>query len=667
MTNLHLLMIPKNLLLSCLFFLGFIQYIQAQEQSVADSLIQLLPKTTEDTARARLYKAIVDQLVDQPDKALHYANLGMKHVSKMAWAKGIGVFNGMIGRIYSDQGAYAKAKPYLIAELKIHQKNQDQFNIASCQIALGTLYLRQGQYSKALDDYLIALKTAEKQGLTTLLPVIYNNISTVYFEQNHFDKSLQYSRKALVLYQEIGDTLGIATAYSGIANQFHLKADTLQAIRYYQKALKVFQSIDAHIKIAEVYQNQALLVKQLKARLQLQLKAQAIWDQSYPSYKLSITNLGNIAWSFLDSAKLNTTSKKLALDKATYYYQKAIALAGFAQDRSNQHFLLGLKAELEAAKGNYPKAYQAMYDYHGQHDSIYSQESKNKLAEAESNFFLEKKDAEIAIQKLTISNQRKIQLAFALGSLLLVLIAFLFYRLSQIRRKSNQKLLDLNQSLDRANRQKAQLLAVLSHDLRHPLSNLISLLHLQKNAPDLLTPEMASQNQARITSNTEVLLENLENMLLWSKEQMNQASVELQEVLVIELFRRLEATFSVQDQFHWEFECPTDFVIHTDPNYLWIVLQNLSSNASKALKKQSDGKISWKAWSVEGQKYLSISDNGPGFPANILNAPNEAQNEIFLSGFGLQVVHDFAQKLGIALQFENASEGGARVVLKIQS
>ncbi len=666
MIKLHLPMMLKNVSLFCLFFLWFNQGIQAQEQSVADSLIQLLPKTTEDTARARLYKAIVDQSIDQPDEALRYASLGLKHVNKMAWAKGIGVFNGMIGRIYSDQGAYTKAKPYLIAELKIHQKNQDYFNIASCQNSLGTLYLRQGQYSKALDEYLSALKTTEKPGLTTLTPVIYNNISTVYFEQNHFDKSLKYSWRALALYREIGDTLGIATAYSGIANQFHLKEDTLQAIRYYQKALKVFQSIDEHIKIAEVYQNQALLVKQFKTRLQLQLKAQAIWDQSYPAYKLSITNLGNIGWSFLDSAKLSKNGKKQALEQATYYHRKAANLAIAVQDESNQHFLLGLKAELESAKGNYAEAFQAMYDYHAQHDSIYSQESKNKLAEAESNFFLEKKDAEIAIQKLTISNQRKVQWAFALGSLLLVLIAFLFYRLSQIRRKSNQQLQALNQSLDRANRQKAQLLAVLSHDLRHPLSNLISLLHLQKNAPDLLTPEMASQNQARITSNTEVLLENLENMLLWSKEQMNQASVEPQEVAVTELFERLKLTFSTQDQIHWEFDCPVGFSLHSDPNYLWIVLQNLSSNASKALKNQNKGKITWKGWSEGRQNYLSITDNGPGFPANILSGSTAPQKEIFLSGFGLQVVHDFAQKLGIVLQFENAEEGGARVILKMQ-
>jgi len=403
----------------------------------------------------------------------------------------------------------------------------------------------------------------------------------------------------------------------------------------------------------------------LPNKLQLQLKAQAIWDQTFPAHQLSIVNLENIGWSFLESAKQNPRTQKVALDKATFYYQRAIGLADSAQDLGNQHLLLGLHAELEAAKGNYKIAYQAMHQYHELYDSIYSQDTKNKLAEAESNFFIDQKNAEIAIQKLTISNQRKIQWAFGLGSLLLLVIAFLFYRLSQNRRKSNQQLQQLNLSLDQANRQKAQLLAVLSHDLRHPLSNLIGLLHLQKNAPDLLTPELAQQNQANITANTEILLENLENMLLWSKEQMNQAGVEKQAVLVEDLFQRLYATFSVQNQFELVFDCPTGFTVHTDPNYLWIIVQNLSSNSSKALQKVRNGKITWRAWRDEGKNYLSIEDNGPGFPVAVLQGFLQAKNEMMLSGFGLQVVQDFAQKLDIDLHFENSPTGGARVLLNL--
>ena len=583
----------------------------------------------------------------------------------MHWPKGVAVFNGIFGRIYTDQGEYAKAKRYLITELEIHQRNQDQINIANSYNSFGTLYLRQGQHTQALNEFLQALKVAESAANIALIPTVLENISVVYFDQEHYDKAFHYSRQALKKYQMLGDTLGMANSLAGIANNYHLTKDTIKAIQYYQKALDLYQQIEALVKMAEVYQNQALLIKQLPKKLQLQLKAQAIWDQTFPAHQLSIVNLENIGWSFLESAKQNPRTQKVALDKATFYYQRAIGLADSAQDLGNQHLLLGLHAELEAAKGNYKIAYQAMHQYHELYDSIYSQDTKNKLAEAESNFFIDQKNAEIAIQKLTISNQRKIQWAFGLGSLLLLVIAFLFYRLSQNRRKSNQQLQQLNLSLDQANRQKAQLLAVLSHDLRHPLSNLIGLLHLQKNAPDLLTPELAQQNQANITANTEILLENLENMLLWSKEQMNQAGVEKQAVLVEDLFQRLYATFSVQNQFELVFDCPTGFTIHTDPNYLWIIVQNLSSNSSKALQKVRNRKITWRAWRDEGKNYLSIEDNGPGFPVAVLQGFRQAKNEMMLSGFGLQVVQDFAQKLDIDLHFENSPTGGARVLLNL--
>jgi signal transduction histidine kinase len=656
-------MFRKQLYLVLLMFVVY--WVESPGQTAIDSLKRLLPYTTEDTARARLYKNIAEALSNEPQQALYYARQGLKHVKKMHWPKGVAVFNGIFGRIYTDQGEYAKAKRYLITELEIHQRNQDQINIANSYNSFGTLYLRQGQHTQALNEFLQALKVAESAANIALIPTVLENISVVYFDQEHYDKAFHYSRQALKKYQMLGDTLGMAKSLAGIANNYHLTKDTIKAIQYYQKALDLYQQIEALVKMAEVYQNQALLIKQLPKKLQLQLKAQAIWDQTFPAHQLSIVNLENIGWSFLESAKQNPRTQKVALDKATFYYQRAIGLADSAQDLGNQHLLLGLHAELEAAKGNYKIAYQAMHQYHELYDSIYSQDTKNKLAEAESNFFIDQKNAEIAIQKLTISNQRKIQWAFGLGSLLLLVIAFLFYRLSQNRRKSNQQLQQLNLSLDQANRQKAQLLAVLSHDLRHPLSNLIGLLHLQKNAPDLLTPELAQQNQANITANTEILLENLENMLLWSKEQMNQAGVEKQAVLVEDLFQRLYATFSVQNQFELVFDCPTGFTVHTDPNYLWIIVQNLSSNSSKALQKVRNGKITWRAWRDEGKNYLSIEDNGPGFPVAVLQGFLQAKNEMMLSGFGLQVVQDFAQKLDIDLNFENSPTGGARVLLNL--
>ncbi len=651
---------PKHHLLFWLCSCLFLSEIKAQ--SPLDSLIHLLPRTPNDTAKARLYKSIADQLQNEPKRAIHYANEGLKWVQKMGWTKGIGIFKGMLGRLYTDEGDYQRAMPLILAEIQIHRTNQDTFNLSSATNALGTLHLRQGQYSPALQAFFAALKLAEQAKITVLQPLLLENIAIVYSEQQYFDKSFSYTRRALQRYHSLDDQYGMAACHASLANKYQLLADTAQAIQAYQRALFLLKKVDAPLKLAEVYQNQALLFKKTHQRLDRQLKAQEIWDESFPGHQLSITNLGNIAWTFLDSAKQSTKTKKQALVKAHAAYQRAFELAKHAQDQGNLHFLLGLKAELMAAEGNFQDAYQSMYQFHAQHDSIYSQESKNKLAEAESNYFLEKKNAEIAIQELTIGQQKKVQWAFVLGSLLLLLIVFLLYRTSQIRRKSNEQLQSLNQSLDQANRQKAQLLAVISHDLRHPLSNLINLLSLQKNDPDLLSPDLALKSQEKITQNTEALLENLENMLLWSKAQMSQVSLQMEPVLISTLFQRLKQTYAGQAEIKWIFDSPTDLTFKTDPNYLWIILQNLSSNAQKALKGRTNAQIEWRAWREGNRVHLQIQDNGPGFsPAMLEQLKTPGSTDLLLSGFGLQVVQDFAQKLGLELRFGNLEEGGAWV------
>jgi signal transduction histidine kinase len=647
-----------------LFWLSsFLLLSEIKAQSPVDSLIRLLPKTQNDTAVARLYKSIADQLQNEPKRAIHYANEGLKWVEKMNWPKGIAIFKGMLGRLYTDEGDYERAMPLILSEIQIHRTNEDTFNLSSATNALGTLHLRQGQYSPALQAFFAALKLAEQAKIETLQPLLLENIAIVYSEQQYFDKSFAYTRRALQRYRRLDDQYGMAACHASLANKYQLLADTAKAIESYQRALFLLKKVDAPLKLAEVYQNQALLFKKIHQRLDRQLKAQEIWDESFPGHQLSITNLSNIAWTFLDSAKQNSkTAAQAALKLANQSYQKAFELANQSRDRGNLHLLLGLKAELAAAQAQYEQAYRAMYQFHAQHDSIYSQASKNKLAEAESNYFLEKKNAEIAIQELTIIQQRRVQWAFVLSSLLLLLIVFLLYRASQMRRKSNEKLQVLNQSLDQANRQKAQLLAVISHDLRHPLSNLINLLTLQKNDPDLLSPELALKSQEKITQNTEVLLENLENMLLWSKEQMSQASVQVEAVPVAALFQRLRATYVDQAEIAWTFQSTGNLMLKTDPNYLWIILQNLSSNAQKALKSQADGQIDWRAWPEDSHVHLEIRDNGPGFSPELLEQLNaQTGPDLLLSGFGLQVVRDFAQKLGLELQFGNLESGGAWV------
>ncbi len=253
-----------------LFLSIFLNYASSVfGQSIADSLIQLLPQTKNDTARARLYKAITDNLEDRT-QALVYAKKGLDLAKKMKWSKAIGVFNGIFGRIYTDQGDYDKGRTLPSSRNK-HPPTKPRFNanIASAFNALGNLYLRQGQSSPALNAYLQALKIAEPAKLTTLLPSILSNISIIYSDQSHFDKAFSYVYKALRQNQKNKDTLGIASNLAGLANMYQLKTDTAKALTYYQRSIELLSRIKTALpELAEAYQNQALLYRspQQKAR-----------------------------------------------------------------------------------------------------------------------------------------------------------------------------------------------------------------------------------------------------------------------------------------------------------------------------------------------------------------------------------------------------------------
>ena len=85
----------------------------------------------------------------------------------------------------------------------------------------------------------------------------------------------------------------------------------------------------------------------------------------------------------------------------------------------------------------------------------------------------------------------------------------------------NQQLDELNNELSIANDTKAKLFGVISHDLRSPVSSIVQLLHLQKENPEHFNTELQNQYNERLNKASENVLETMEDLLLWSKSQMN--------------------------------------------------------------------------------------------------------------------------------------------------
>jgi signal transduction histidine kinase len=112
-------------------------------------------------------------------------------------------------------------------------------------------------------------------------------------------------------------------------------------------------------------------------------------------------------------------------------------------------------------------------------------------------------------------------------------------------------------------------------------------------------------------------------------------------------------------------------LVEVDPGRMRQLLHNLIRNAIESLSDRDDGKVDMRLESteVDGAVWLmlSIEDNGPGIPEDMLDKLFEpyATSKSKGSGLGLAVVKRIVEEHSGVLYAENRPEGGARIVVRL--
>jgi len=195
--------------------------------------------------------------------------------------------------------------------------------------------------------------------------------------------------------------------------------------------------------------------------------------------------------------------------------------------------------------------------------------------------------------------------------------------------------------------------------LRSPVSNLIHFLHLQKENPELIDEEMAARMQTKVITGAENLLSSMEDILLWSKGEMENFKPHFKEIPIAILFEETQKHFSGIENIQISFEDPENIILNTDENYLKTIIRNLTGNAIKALDKTSNGKIIWKARKENNQTYLSITDNGPGGTQQQFKALYDDSEVIGIkSGLGLHLIRDLATAINCKIEVNSQQDSG---------
>lgn len=684
----------KNLKFLLLLFLSFNAFAQ-QEPNLAryktvDEKLKVWLKYCNELLNADEYT----KLIKASEKGILIAKNIPSYTSKFYFFKGFGYeFNN---------NQYQKAVKNYETSLTYAQEAKHLKNITSNCMRLNYMYYSLNEIKKR-DNLIVYIKKILDTTRNNYTQSILNgSLGEYYLDHSDYETFIDYQLKAInykkQLPRDIPNTENIGISYCQIGSAY-------AKMKQYNKAIEYLNYAKPHVKTSP-YVSAFLCNYYLQCFVPLRnldsIRKYYNLVYTYPSKKDSLfLNL-----SFANRSLSEYYINQKQTDKAFAYAQKAVSLGKKSTDDEILMEAQTAMGKVLYQKGEYKKAIETLkkasvnaltYDkesfvtinkklsqsyaalgqwkeafyyneiYSTHNDEVMEQSANQSIANAEARYQNKTKQQEIknlstenAIKNIQIEEAKQQRIFLISGIALVCIIGLLLMKQSRNRKKTNLKLQALNQELDEANKIKARFFSILNHDLRSPISNLIHFLHLQKENPELIDEETAIRMQHKVTTGAENLLSSMEDILLWSKGQMENFKPQFRKTKIEVLFEETEKHFSNIENIELVFENPENILLETDENYLKTIIRNLTGNAIKALDKTPNAKIVWKAWQENQKNYLSITDNGPGGTQEKFKALYDESEVIGIkSGLGLHLIRDLATAINCKIEVCSKPDSGA--------
>ena len=625
-----------------------------------------LPKMSEDTIKVRALNELSGayQYTD-PQKGLHYGRMALRLAQKLEW----------------DDGT------------------------ATAYKNIGVNYFTLSDFALALTNYNHGLKASSNKKTTANL---LSNISLVYTYQSNYARGLKYAFQSLKIRETIHDEPGIAVSCSNIGMLYYNLGDTNTAIKYYEKAIRANEITNNEVGLTRILYNLGLAysgihqnpkaidcfgrgIKIAEKLGDTPIKAQYlsaiadVWlDEKnykmaleYCSESIALTNSttkdeNNIAYCsgiaaevYFEMAKEKNNDAAL-LGRSKINFEKALAIHKNLNALKLISYDYSRLSEIASMTGDDKRALVLYKNGISYKDSVFNADNKETIKNLEDQRTIELRTKEIKISKLKLEGKEKQKWYFIFGlGLLAIIVGLLFYQ-SNNRRKTNRKLNAMNNDLDQANKVKTRLLSILNHDLRSPVNSFIHYIQLQKENPELLDDASKNRIENATLSSAKNLLHSMEDILLWTKDQMENFEPQPKTIRVDSLFDDTKNHFSAVEKVRFSFECDKNLTVFTDDNYLKTIIRNLTANAIHAVKETPDPMILWKAWRENNRTFLLISDNGSGATQEQLRTLYDDKEMTGIqSGLGLHLVRDLAKAIHCTIAVDSKPDRGTTFILSL--
>ncbi|OHD14344.1 MAG: hypothetical protein A2086_07820 [Spirochaetes bacterium GWD1_27_9] len=242
--------------------------------------------------------------------------------------------------------------------------------------------------------------------------------------------------------------------------------------------------------------------------------------------------------------------------------------------------------------------------------------------------------------------------------------------------KSKEKINFQNKKLEEINSIKDKFFSIIAHDLRNPFSQILNLSQLIIDDYDNLKDAEIKKFVMMINQSSIKTYELLENLLNWSRSQLNKISINKKLTKLGEILNKVIKTLEYiakEKNININYDNMNDIQLYSDENILETVLRNLISNSLKFTNK--GGEISITVKQTNDVVEIVICDNGVGIEKNKIpglldlstHSTTYGTNNEKGSGLGLIICKEFIEKLNGKIHIESEKNMGTKIIISLKN
>jgi len=533
-------------------------------------------------------------------------------------------------------GEYDFALDNFVNALNIWRNIQYKKGIAIGLNNVALIYNVLGDNEKALENHLNSAQLCKEVGDSALLAKNYFNISIVNLDLNNFDLALAYGEKSFQ-----------------ISSLLHIEGELL-------KLNNLFGNI--YLK-----QGRFILAREAFLKVVNRVDSDNKWELSYALAGLAAVEqkLGN-------------------LDASISYGHNSLKLAKEIQANWDIQNATKVLSESYALNNDFENAYAYYKEYKSYSDGIFNEEKERRidyllLKQNDFDYIMLTKENEEQIQKIHTRNILIFSAIF--GLILLMLLAIILYRSIRNKIKLNTQLYIKNAEIDNKNKELTQLnttkdtfFRILGHDLKSPMSTVVSFTDMLQNNYDQFSKEEILEYIGITKKSALNTIDLLENLLEWAKVQTGLISIKLLKTNILQMINEdIDHLHNVLISKNIILRTDVESNITTilDRNMTASILRNLLSNAIKFTPE--NGEIKIRAHKENKGVLISITDNGIGMSKekvdNLFQIENASSslgtNNEKGTGIGLLLCKDFAKIQGGEIWVESEQGKGSTFYLRL--